>query len=247
MQSNSNTKITKPYELRFFTKELLTEIQNHGVDFIHFVDISQLTDKQTKEYSTAILFGIALSKTYLEKVAANYDYVLQMKTNSKIENDEFHLAELKTNNLADNIENYIISKGFKAYSQSEDNIRKTGYYDDENKKTPLPHKTIAGLAGLGWIGKHNLLVTEKYGSAISMCSVLTNAHLESTKQQPLKPKCGDCNICSEICKSNAIKGEIWKLGIAREKIVNVFQCTTCFQCVVHCPWTKKYINGNSKN
>ncbi len=63
-------------EADFFQKGFLTEIEKQGVDFIYFVDISHLTDKQSKGYSTAILFGIALSKAYLEKVAANPDYVV---------------------------------------------------------------------------------------------------------------------------------------------------------------------------
>ena len=245
VQDDANSAIAvrgNDMETNLFQKELLTELENQGIDFIHFVDISQLTDKQSKGFSTAILFGIALSKDYLEKVAVNPDYVEQMKINKTIKDDEFHLTELKTDKIADNIEKFIVSRGFKAYSQSEENILKTGYYDNQNRKTPLPHKTIAGLAGLGWIGKHNLLVTKKYGSAISMCSVLTNAPLDSKRQELLGPLCGNCYICKEICKTNAIKGEIWYCGIEREKIIDVFQCTSCLQCVVQCPWTKKYIN-----
>ncbi len=223
-------------------EELHLELQKQGIDFVHFVDISHLDKDQTKEYPTAILFGIKLSKEYLRKVAANPDYVGQMKINKTIKDDEFHLTELKTDKIADQIESFLIAKGFNAYSQSEDNILKTGYYDTDNKKTPLPHKTIAGLAGLGWIGKHNLLITQQYGSAISMCSVLTDAPLESTRKEPLTPRCGDCNICREICQTKAIKGETWKCGLDRERIVDVFSCTTCFQCVVRCPWTQRYMN-----
>ncbi|MDX8340948.1 hypothetical protein SLH46_17245 [Draconibacterium sp. IB214405] len=231
-------------ETNLISKELLAKLENQGVDLVKFVDISQLSEAQNKGYSTAILFGIVLSQDYLKKVAANVDYVEQMKINKTIVSDEFHLTELKTDKIADDIEQFIQSKGFKAYSQSEDNIIKTGCYDEENKKTPLPHKTIAGLAGLGWIGKHNLLVTKEYGSAISMCSVLTDVPLESIRMEPMTSKCGDCTVCVEICKVNALKGETWEKGIAREKIVDVFQCTTCFQCVVQCPWTKKYKNEN---
>lgn len=224
-----------------FQYELQVEIKKQGIDFIHFVDISHLTKEQNKGYPTAILIGITLSKDYLRKVACTPDYVEQMKINRTIKNDEFHLAELKTDEIADHIENFLVSNGFNAYSQSEDNILKTGYYDKEHRKTPLPHKTIAGFAGLGWIGKHNLLVTPEYGSAISMCSVLTNAPLESKRHEIKIPHCGDCNICIEICKTNAIKGEIWEYGISRERIIDITLCTTCYQCVVQCSWTQKYL------
>ena len=235
------TQIREKMETNFFQKDLLIELRQQNVDFVHFVDISHLTKERNKGFPTAILIGIALTKDYLVKVSNNPDYVEHMKLNKTIENDEFYLTEIKTDRIADNIENYIENKGFKAYSQSESNILKTGFYDTEYKKTPLPHKTIAGIAGFGWIGKHNLLITREYGGAISMCSVLTDAPLESKKQKPLTPKCGNCNICIDICKANSLKGETWEYGIEREKIIDVFSCTTCFQCVVKCPWTEKYI------
>lgn len=233
-------------ETNFFQKELLIEIRKQNVDFLHFVDISNLNKGQNKGYPTAILVGVALSKAYLRKVASTPDYVEQMKLDKTIENDEFYLTEIKTDKIADHLENYIAAQGFKAYSQSEKNILQTGYYDRENRKTPLPHKTIAGLAGLGWIGKHNLLVTNEYGSAISMGSILTNAPLKSELNKPMASNCGECDICKNICKVNAIKGKAWKLGISRETIVDVFLCTTCFQCVVQCPWTIRYMKKNNK-
>ena len=41
--------------------------------------------------------------------------------------------------------------------------------DWERLRTALPHKTVATRAGLGWIGKCALLVTEAYGRATSAC------------------------------------------------------------------------------
>lgn len=228
-------------ETDFFQKELLAELGKQNLDFVHFVDISHLTKEQNKEYPTAILIGMALPTTYLQKVANSPDYVEQLKISESTQNDEFHLTEMTTDKIADHLELFLVSNGFKAYSQSENNILKTGQYDEENRKTPLPHKTIAGLAGLGWIGKHNLLITKEYGSAVSMCSVLTNAPLKPSREEVLMPRCNGCNICVKVCKPGALKGETWTRGIAREKIVDVFSCTTCFQCVVQCPWTQKYI------
>lgn len=220
------------------------ELKNQGAEFISFVDISQLTGKQNKGYPNAILFGITLSPKYLQKITNTPGYVLQKIKNNEIEKDEFHLKEIKTDSIADHIAEYIKQKGYTAYSQSENNIYSTGFYDEKRKITPLPHKTIAVLAGLGWIGKHNLLVTKKYGSAISMCTVLTNAPLKTVLLAPSESQCGSCNICEEICHMNAIEGNSWNISISREEIVDVDKCDTCIECLVHCPWTQKYSRKN---
>lgn len=225
-----------------FQNELKFEIDKQGADFIKFVDISNLSQKQTRGYTSAILFGIILSQDYLRKVSGIPDYVEQMVKIKQIKDDEFHLTEIKTDRIADYIAKHISENGFKAFSQSEENLFKSGEYDNNRKLTPLPHKTIAGLAGLGWIGKHNLLITPDYGSAISMCSILTDAPLKTISHKPVNSNCGDCKICENICTIKAIKGKTWKPGISRNEIIDVFLCNTCFQCVVQCPWTQKYMN-----
>jgi len=228
-----------------FQSELFKKIREQGADFILAADISRLPDEQNKGFPGAILFGIVLSKEYLRTVAADPEYVEKMKINNTINDDEFHLAEIKTDSIADYTESFIISSGFHAYSQSEENILKTGFYDKERNSTPLPHKTIAGYAGMGWIGKHNLLITPGYGSAISMCSVLTDVPLKSVFNEPEPSQCGNCDICVESCSVNAIKGNSWRDGISRDEIVDVFLCNSCLQCMVQCPWTQKYIGINS--
>jgi len=229
-------------ETTSFQNELKAEIDRQGVDFVKFVDISNLPKAQTRGYSTAILVGIVLSRDYLKQVSGMPDYVEQMIRNKQIQNDEFHLSEKRTDRIADNIATYIKEKGFEAHSQSEQNLFNSGEYDNNRKPTPLPHKTIAGMAGLGWIGKHNLLITPAYGSALSMCSVLTDAPIITSSHKPLDSKCGECSICQDICAYKALKGTTWKPGMSRDEIVDVFLCTTCFQCVVQCPWTQKYMN-----
>ena len=225
--------------------EIITELKRKGADFVHFANISQLSKKQNKGLPNAILFGIILSRKYIEKVSSTPDYVEKMVRSKDMDNDEFHVTEQKTDKLADFIADYISQKGYKAYSQSEDNIYTTGYYDEGNKCTPLPHKTIALLAGLGWIGKHNLLVTPAYGSAVSMCTVLTDAPLQTILHETQTSRCGECIICKNVCPVKAIKGTQWKMGILRNEIVDVGICTTCLLCLALCPWTQKYMKKNN--
>ncbi len=224
--------------------KLSLKLKEQGADFVHFVDISQLPKEQNKQFKNAILIGIVLSPKYLHKISNTVDYVKNMVKNKQVNEDEFHLKELKTDELADSTANYLTKKGFLAYSQSENNIYATGFYNEKTKSTPLPHKVIAGLAGLGWIGKHNLLVTKEYGSAISMCTVLTNAPLETTIHKLETSKCGACSICQKVCPTNAIKGNHWNINGSRDEIVNVYKCTTCIECLVFCPWTQAYMKKN---
>lgn len=168
-----------------------------------------------------------------------------MKREKQIQNDEFHLTELKVDRIADELADFLSDKGFDTYSQSEANIEATGFYDKQNHITPLPHKTIALMAGLGWIGKHNLLISKEYGSGISMCSVLSNAPLPTENHNRQEPQCGNCTICIDICLPNALTGNNWQLEKPRENVVNVHKCVTCYECVVHRPWTQKYIQNNT--
>jgi epoxyqueuosine reductase QueG len=61
---------------------------------------------------------------------------------------------------------------------------------------------IALRAGIGWIGRNNLLVHPEYGSKIRLATVLTDMPLESGK--PVEKDCGDCKKCVEICPVSAI-------------------------------------------
>lgn len=212
--------------------ELRTEIHKRGVDFVYFVDISHLSQKQNKGYPNAILFGMALSP---ESIHSN-----------QIDKNDFYSKEVLTDQLADHIAEYLAIKGHSAYSQSEANIYATSYYDEIKKSTPLPHKTIAGLAGFGWIGKHNLLVTSEFGSAISMCSVLTDAPLSAVSDSPANPECGECWICKDLCDVGAIKGETWTASTIRDDMLDVNSCTSCLKCLVFCPLTQGYLERRSQ-
>lgn len=224
-------------------QELKTELYGQGAAFICFVDISHLSEKQNRGYSNAILFGLPLSPGFIQKLTRMPGYVQEMIRSNQIEEDEFHQKECRTDKMADVIADYIRTKGHNASSQSEKNICATGFYHEASKSTPLPHKTVAGMAGLGWIGKHNLLVTEKFGSAVSMCTVLTDAPLKTVLHSPLKSQCGDCDICKQVCAVHAIRGNSWSIRTTRDNLIDVNKCNTCLQCMIFCPWTQKYMKN----
>jgi epoxyqueuosine reductase QueG len=122
--------------------------------------------------------------------------------------------------------------------------------------TPLPHKTVATLAGLGWIGKSALLITEQYGPAIRLATVLTDAPFKAGNAID-DSRCGDCTKCVDRCPAKAISGKNWMRGMEREFIYDAHACcdeatsasgriqvpaTICGICINACPWTQKYIS-----
>lgn len=223
-------------------REIEQFLKNREVHFVHFIDVSGLNVQQNKAYPEAVLFGIGLSPAYIQKVSVAENYVERMKQRGEIQNDEFHLSELKTDGIADELEQHIKQLGYDAYSQSEQNIESSGHYNVIDKSTPLPHKVLAGMAGLGWIGKNNLLIHSDYGAALSMCSVLTNAPLKTSKTKIMDSKCGTCVTCVNTCSCGALKGELWNISKHRDQILDVHRCTTCIECMMVCPWTQNYVN-----
>jgi epoxyqueuosine reductase len=73
------------------------------------------------------------------------------------------------------------------------------YFVDNNA---LPERYIAYNSGVGFIGKNNTLITEKYGSYVFLGEIITD--LEIMPDTPVVQKCGDCEICLKSCPTNSI-------------------------------------------
>ncbi len=80
----------------------------------------------------------------------------------------------------------------------ETKIKKTKYYTDTG---PLLEKELAQRAGLGWIGKNTILITEEFGSWVFLGEILVD--IELTPDDPAKNKCGNCDICISSCPNKA--------------------------------------------
>jgi epoxyqueuosine reductase QueG len=58
---------------------------------------------------------------------------------------------------------------------------RSGVTDEAGFASDLPHKTVATRAGLGWVGKSALLISDRFGAALRLTSVLTDAPLPVAK------------------------------------------------------------------
>ncbi len=75
--------------------------------------------------------------------------------------------------------------------------------DWKTQRGHLSHKHVASAAGLGWIGRNNLLVNEQFGARVRLVTILTNLPLMINS--PLAKDCGSCHSCITVCPAGAIK------------------------------------------
>ncbi len=112
--------------------------------------------------------------------------------------------------------------------------------DWENQRAHLSHKRVALAAGIGWLGRNNLIVTPELGSQVRLVTVLTDFPLDPGA--PLQQDCGSCYNCLAVCPAQAIKEKpeefdhhacMEKLKeFQRQRFVNQFICGLCVRA---CP------------
>ena len=234
--------------MKYLNQEVENELRKQGAELIHFVDISHLGKTQNRQHPNAIVFALPLTAEYIKTVFNNPDYVQsRIDDNYNFDDDEYSQTEHKAGKMTDELTKFLTEKGYKAISQSDAGLLADEVFNFETKESVLPHKTVALLGGLGWIGKNNLLITPEYGAAQCLGTVLTDAPLDTLSYTPLLLQCGNCNICRDICERKVLKGTTWNTTISRDDIIDVYGCNTCLKCLVHCPHTQKYVNTSFKN
>lgn len=114
---------------------------------------------------------------------------------------------------------------------------------------PFSLKYSAVHAGIGWIGKNDVLITKEYGPRVRLSAILID--YDFPLNDPIKiSKCPDnCLICVKACPHNALTGNKWEINLKREDIINYNLCNEkrglfngtldrkhfCGYCIVSCP------------
>jgi epoxyqueuosine reductase len=116
---------------------------------------------------------------------------------------------------------------------------------------PVMEVAIARKAGLGWRGKHTLLLTREAGSMFFLGEIYTDLPLPIS--EPTSEHCGTCTKCIDICPTQAIVAPyqidarrcISYLTIEHKGSIPVEFRTAmgnriygCDDCQLACPWNK---------
>lgn len=117
---------------------------------------------------------------------------------------------------------------------------------------PILERDWARRSGLGWVGKHSLLLNPQKGSYFFLAELILD--LELDYDLPIKDHCGSCTRCIDACPTEAISPEGYVVDGSKcisyltielkDKIPEAFEgkmggfmygCDICQQV---CPWNR---------
>ena len=225
--------------------DLIQTLTDHGAALVGFADVTALPSEARKSLPRGISISVALDRDIVAGIAAGptLDY-----------SAEYDRTNALLDDLAIVAADFLRQRGFEAVP-----LMATDHAAARSDMvTPIPHKTVATRAGLGWIGKCALVVTDEYGSAVRINSVFTDAPL--AVGEPVEAsRCGECAACVSVCPGHAPTGSAWHPGMAREDLFDASACRltivdharrtpmpspVCGMCIAACPWTQRYLRGD---
>jgi len=179
---------------------IITHMANEeGIDLLGVAGIShgrehfhQLPASLLEKLPLAIVIGVGLSAAVLDSLedAPNLVYL-----------HHYRQINAHLDQVALKISQEITRLGYLSVP-----IAASQLVDWEKQLGHVSHKELARLAGLGWRGRNNLLVTEQWGAQVRLSSILTDFPLEAAK--PVVKDCGNCFRCLSSCPVEAIKKEL---------------------------------------
>jgi epoxyqueuosine reductase QueG len=117
----------------------------------------------------------------------------------------------------------------------------------------LPLKLAAVRAGLGWQGKHSLLISKKYGTFLALGGIITDADLQHNTNTEIN-HCGNCDKCQKACPlaafdqpyvlnrkkcmSNLLQAEKLPEEVQDAMENRILDCEICQEV---CPWNSKHL------
>ena len=176
----------------------MTLLAPHDVDVAGVADLSRYGQKilgfdepVLDRYAYGICFGLVISKNVLATISDGPTLFYQ---------HHYRQINYRLDMIAYLLARELEQKGFKALPFAASQM-----IDWQEQKAHISHKRMGEIAGIGWIGKNNLLVHPLFGAQVRYNTVLTDMPLEAG--EPLEEGCGACAACVRACPAQAVKAE----------------------------------------
>ena len=212
------------------TEEIEEYCKKIGVHVVGFADPSLLDRFPEANRPQTFLNNV---KTVIVIGFHLYDLTLDAWNYVKEENRSYQFADSIIENLCNRVKRKLDKAGYDSLVISYG----PGLY----------LKDSAVLAGIGPIGKNNLLITPLYGSQVRLRAIVTTAPLKCGEPILESEYCNNCDICHKTCPANAfINGKYTKSvcdewARANWQILSENTVIWCNVCIEACPIAKKKI------
>jgi epoxyqueuosine reductase QueG len=215
------------------TTQLKSLAKSEGADLVGIAPVQRfekvLKGHAPKDILPSAKFTITLGIHLLDNI------VETLPSREYTAHTRFINSEL--NRIARRIAEFLEGKGYAAIP-----IPASRRSDKSKFMGDLSHRHAAVFAGLGEIGRNNLLITPQYGPRVRLVTLVTNAPLKS--DQLLKINlCKGCDICIKACPAGALKNgktDKEKCDEYSKKICTVDpESRYCGMCIKMCPIGKK--------
>ena len=144
-------------------------------------------------------YAIAIGHKMLEEIIENIPKTYSDDKLAQEYLDEYYNSHKRVSSIAQKIVQRIKDEGYHAIE-----LDVSGTSPELDLKMPFSNKASAHLAGIGWLGKNNLLTTKEFGPRLTWATVLTDAPIGEHAKDELESLCGDCTLCVNACPGKAI-------------------------------------------
>lgn len=196
-----------------------------------FTDISYSSFAQ--DYRSALIMAVPYGKQLTPDIYTEQDF-----------EDGIQLAKARLEEILAQLEELMRNRGTVYY------VPPVAQKNETELRAPFSFKTAAAKAGIGWFGKNDVIITERYGPRIRLSAVLIDELFEYA-QPVTESRCPpDCDRCVKICPCKALKNVRWSDGMQREEIIDYHKCNqmrsafipklgrknACGLCLAACPF-----------
>jgi ferredoxin len=210
-----------------FLNDLRAFAKSHGVDPLEFVKLPRdlIFQHMGVLYDNAVILAMEMSQELIDKAPSQDTMNMVFETY-----DELGIA-------ANKIAEFLREKGFGAQA-------------DHPLGGLVLFPPLAQKAGIGFVGKHGLLITPEFGSRVRLAAVYTSIEnlpfAEQNDHSWIADYCSSCGLCIRGCPPRAILNESIVHDTGQTTNIKQAECFeyfllnyACSLCIKVCPFSKK--------